>query len=71
MLRLTDLALPLDHPPEALEPAVCARLGIALADLLRITLVRRGNDARRKSAIKLIYALDVRVRDEAAVLAAV
>ena len=70
MLRLTDLALPLDHPPEALAPAVCARLGIEPADLVRITLVRRGNDARRKSAIKLIYALDVSVRNEGAVLAA-
>ncbi len=70
MLRLTDIALPLDHPPEALEPAVCARLGIEPADIERITLVRRGNDARKKAAIKLVYALDVTVRDEAAVLAA-
>ena len=70
MLRLTDLALPLDHPPEALEAAVCVRLGIAPEALERVTIVRRGNDARRKSAIKLVYALDVSLRDEAAVLAA-
>jgi uncharacterized FAD-dependent dehydrogenase len=70
MLRLTDLALPLDHPPEAMEPAVCARLGIAPADLERVILVRRGNDARKRGAIRLVYALDVAVRDEAAVLAA-
>ena len=70
MLRLTDLALPLDHPPEALAPAVCHRLGVAAADIERITLVRRGNDARKKSAIKLVYAIDVALRDEAAVLAA-
>ena len=70
MLRLTDLALPLDHPPEAVEPAVCVRLGIAPADLERVLLVRRGNDARKRGAIKLVYALDVAVRDEAAVLAA-
>ena len=70
MLRLTDLALPLDHPPEALEPAVCARLGIEPADLEQVTLVRRGNDARKKHAIKLVYALDVTLRNEAAVLAA-
>lgn len=69
MLRLTDLALPLDHAPADLEAAVCARLAIAPEQLERVTVVRRGNDARRKNAIKLIYALDVTVTDEAAVLA--
>lgn len=68
MIRLTDLALPLDHPPEALETAVCHRLGIAPHELERVTIARRGNDARKKSAIKLVYALDVVVKDEAAVL---
>jgi uncharacterized FAD-dependent dehydrogenase len=69
MLRLTDLALALDHTPAELDAAVCARLGIAAADLERVTVFRRGNDARRRNAIKLIYALDVVVADEAAVLA--
>jgi uncharacterized FAD-dependent dehydrogenase len=69
MLRLTDLALPLDHTPADLESAVVERLAIAAPDLERVTVVRRGNDARRKNAIKLIYALDVTVRDEAEVLA--
>lgn len=69
MIRLTDLALPLDHSPEQLDAAVCERLGIAPDELERVILVRRGNDARRKTAIKLIYSLDVVVRDEAAVLA--
>ena len=70
MIRLTDIALPLDHAPEALEAAACARLGIPAAELERVTVVRRGNDARKKSAIKLVYSLDVVVKDEAAVLAA-
>ncbi|SFG14854.1 hypothetical protein SAMN05518801_108103 [Novosphingobium sp. CF614] len=69
MLRLTDLALPLDHTPADLERAVCERLGIAAGDLHRLAVARRGNDARRKSAIKLVYSLDVLVRDEADVLA--
>ena len=69
MIRLTDLALPLDHTPADLERAACDRLGIAIGDLARITVARRGNDARRKSAIKLVYSLDVEVRDEADVLA--
>ena len=29
MLRLNELKLPLDHPPEALRPAIVQRLGIA------------------------------------------
>lgn len=70
MLRLSDLALPLDHAPEDLDAAVCARLGITPAELERVTVVRRGNDARRKNAIKLVYTLDVLVKDEAQVLAA-
>ncbi|MEQ1495584.1 MAG: FAD-dependent protein [Novosphingobium sp.] len=70
MIRLSNLTLPLDHPPEALEAAVCDRLGIAPADLLRCTLARRGNDARKRGAILLVYSVDVAVHDEAAVLAA-
>ncbi|MBA3054575.1 MAG: hypothetical protein FP826_06515 [Sphingomonadales bacterium] len=70
MLRLSDLALPLDHTPDDLTAAICARLGIAPHELERVTLVRRGNDARRKSAIKLVYVLDLALTDEAAVLAA-
>jgi uncharacterized protein len=70
MIRLSNLTLPLDHPPEALTEAVCARLGIAPAELLRCTVARRGNDARKKAAIKLVYSVDVMVADETAVLAA-
>jgi uncharacterized FAD-dependent dehydrogenase len=69
MLRLSDLALPLGHAPEDLETAIAARLGLVPGELERFTVVRRGNDARRKSAIKLIYTLDLAVRDEAALLA--
>ena len=69
MLRLNELKLPLDHVAEDLPAAICARLGIAADELERFTVVRRGNDARKKGAILLVYALDVTVRDEAAVLA--
>ena len=34
MLRMTELRLPLGHPPEALRAATLARLGLAEADLL-------------------------------------
>lgn len=68
MLRLTELKLPLDHPPEALRAAVLARLAIPEAELLGLEVFRRGYDARRKSDIQLIYTLDLTLSDEAAVL---
>lgn len=70
MLRITELRLPLDHPEDALRPAIVRRLGVADADLLSFTVFRRAYDARKKSAILLIYTVDCEVRDEAAVLAA-
>ena len=69
MLRLTELKLPLDHTAAELEAAIAERLEIEPAALLRYSVAKRGNDARRKSAIKLVYALDVTVVDEPAVLA--
>jgi len=41
MIRLTDLALPLDHPAEALPAAICARLGITADELLSFEIARR------------------------------
>jgi uncharacterized FAD-dependent dehydrogenase len=69
MLRLTELKLPLDHPPDALREAVLQRLEVPPQDLLSLTVARRGYDARRRSAICLVYAVDVALRDEAAMLA--
>jgi hypothetical protein len=69
MLRLTELKLPLDHTTAELEAAIAERLEIEPSALLRYSVAKRGNDARRKSAIKLVYAIDASVTDEAAVLA--
>lgn len=67
MLRLTEIRLPLDHPPEALEGAVRARLGGVAAR--GFTIFRRGYDARNPKRIMLAYTLDVEVEDAAALLA--
>ena len=69
MLRLTDVQLPLDHPDTDLPAAILARLKIAADELIGFTIFRRGYDARRRSAITLVYTLDVEVKDEAALLA--
>jgi len=68
MLRLTEIKLPLDHAPEALRAAICERLGISPDELISHAIARRANDARRKSAILLVYTVDVALKDEAAVL---
>ena len=69
MLRLTDVTLPLDHAETALKDAVLARLDMSTSELLELTIFRRGYDARKKSAILLVYTVNVTVRDEAAILA--
>lgn len=68
MLRLHEIRLPLDHPEEALRAAILERLCIPATDLLSFTIFRRSPDARRKSAILLSYAVDIELRDEAAVM---
>ncbi len=66
MLRLTEIKLPLDHDEAALHDAAAARLGTPAE---RLHVFRRGYDARKRSAIHLIYTLDVAVADEDGVLA--
>ncbi len=68
MLRITELKLPIDHPPEALAAALCKRLHIVAGDLLEFTLFRRGYDARKRAQIQFVYTVDVSLRDEARVL---
>ena len=68
MLRLTDVQLPLDHVAADLPAAILARLGIEAADLYGFTIFHRSYDARKKTAIVLIYSLDVDVANEPAVL---
>ena len=69
MLRLTEIKLPLGHAPDALRAAIAKRLRIAPGDVLDQTVIRCGHDARKKSAIALIYTIDVAVKDEAGALA--
>ena len=69
MIRLTELALPLDHSPAALHQAIVERLHIDAADLLQFTVFKRSYDARKKnSAILFVYIIDAEVRDESAIL---
>ncbi len=64
MLRITDITLPLDHPEPALKEAVLARLGASPDELRSMAVFRRAYDARKKSAIQLVYTVDVELSDE-------
>ncbi len=69
MIRITELALPLDHPAEALRTAIIKRLKIQADELLDVTVFKRSYDARKKnSEITFVYILDVTLADEAKVL---
>ena len=70
MIRLTELALPLEHPESALRAAIVERLGIGDADLTDFVVFKRSYDARKKnSEIKFVYIIDLRARNEDAILA--
>src|ERR1700748_2261736 len=70
MLRITELRLPLDHPEDALRPAILARLGLRDEELASFSIFKRSYDARKKTAIVLIYTVDCELAvDESAVLA--
>ncbi|WP_077037841.1 NAD(P)/FAD-dependent oxidoreductase [Pelomonas sp. KK5] len=67
MIRITELRLPLDHAEHELRPAVLERLKLKDKQLLNFTVFKRSYDARKKSAIVLIYTIDCELADEAAV----
>ncbi len=69
MIHITELRLPVEHAPEALESAIIQRLGITAQDLLGFTLFKRSYDARKNSALSFIYTVDVSVNNESAILA--
>jgi len=69
MLRITELTLPLHHPEEAVPAAIRNRLRITPRELVRHTVARRAVDARNKADIRLVYSVDVVLRNEPAVLA--
>lgn len=69
MIRITELALPLDHAPDALRPAIARRLGIPDQDLIDFTVFKRSYDARKKNTeITFVYIIDVSCRHEPAIL---
>ena len=64
MIRLTEIKLPLDHNEDAIGQAIVDKLKIKPEQLNSYNVFKRGYDARKKTAILLIYTLDVEVENE-------
>ncbi len=67
MLEISDLKLPVDHPPEEIAASVAVALKAPHGEVLDIKVHRRAIDARG-GRVLFIYTLHVTVRDEAAAL---
>ena len=68
MLRLTELKLPLDHRDDDLRDAILDRIAIDADALTRYTVFKRAVDARKRSAIRLAYTIDLEVSNESQIL---
>ncbi len=68
MIHITEIRLPIEHAPEALEAAIIQRLDIEPGDLLGVEVFKRSYDARKNSVLSFIYTVDVNVNHPAAIL---
>jgi uncharacterized protein len=68
MIRITELRLPIEHPPEAIEQAILKRLKADSKDLIATTIFKRSYDARKNVALAFIYTVDVSVKNEEPIL---
>jgi uncharacterized FAD-dependent dehydrogenase len=69
MIRLSNLVLPIDHSDADLIAAMASRLSVGENMIEDFKVFRRNVDARKKASIRLSYTIDVKVVDEASVLA--
>ena len=58
MLRLTEVRLPLDHAPQALEQVVAGILGVTAQELASVKVFKRSFDARKAQLLQ-VYIVDV------------
>lgn len=75
MLRVNEIKLPIEqantlkHQEAEIKAALLKRLKIEDNDLVDFSIFKRGVDARKSHAILYVYSLDVKVRNEAKLLA--
>ena len=64
MIRITELRLPINHAPEELEVAILKCLNIPAKDLIQFSIFKRSHDARKNTALSLIYTIDLSAKNE-------
>ncbi len=75
MIRITEIKLPVEiaqspsHESDTIKAALLKRLQIVEADLLSLSIFKRGVDARKSHNILYVYTLDVEVKNEEKILA--
>jgi len=62
--QLRNLTLNPGEDDLALRPLIAARLGVRESDVVSLTVVRKGIDARKKGRIKLVYTVEFALKDE-------
>ena len=68
MIRINQIKLPITHTKENLTEKICRQLHIAESDLLEVHIVKKSIDARKKPDLFYVYAVNVKVKEEAALL---
>ena len=69
MLRIQNIALPLDGGEAQLKKKAARILGIRPDAITGLSLARQSIDARKKSDVHYVCTVDVTVADEAKVIA--
>jgi uncharacterized FAD-dependent dehydrogenase len=64
-MRISDIRVPVGFPEENLLSKVLFIIGIPRDEVEHFSISRRGMDARRKGAIRRVYAVDVSLRSPA------
>jgi uncharacterized FAD-dependent dehydrogenase len=64
MIQITELRLPIDHPPQDIELKILERLQIKPIDLIGFKIFKRSHDARKNVALSLIYTIHASVKNE-------
>ena len=68
MLRLTNFPVPLDYTEDDLRVMLLKKLGLPGDHLLSFSLYRRSVDARDRADVHFVLSVDLRVKNEAALL---
>ncbi len=61
MIRIREIALPPEHNVAQLSFEAAQALRISVSKILKLTIVRRSVDARKKPDVKIVYTVDVAV----------